>query len=93
MKVKWKLRNKDPERGNATRKRRNQEKTPTPTHLALSGQTLKRQGKRKTEADGKKGPDPRRGGRTEAPEQTYTSENQSLPKHARAKPTWREEHT
>ena len=62
MKVKWKLRNKDPERGNATRKRRNQEKTPTPTHLALSGQTLKRQGKRKTEADGKTGPDPRRGG-------------------------------
>ena len=53
---------------------------------------MKRQGKRKTEADGRTDPNPRRGGRTEVPEQTYTGENQNLPKHARAKPTWREEH-
>ena len=77
MKMTWKLLNKEPERGNATKERRNQEKTPTPTHLARSGQTLKRQGKRKTEADGRTDPDPRRGGRTEAPEQTYTSENKA----------------
>ena len=34
------------------RKRRGTEQTPTPTHLARSGQTLKGQGKRKAEADG-----------------------------------------
>ena len=63
IKLKWKLLNRDPERGNATKERRNQEKTPTPTHLARSGQTLKRQGKRKTEADGRTDPDPRKGGK------------------------------
>ena len=77
MKVKCKLLNRDPERGNATKEERNQEKTPTPTHLARRGQTLKRQGKRKAEADGKTDPDPRRGGRMEAPEQTYTGENKA----------------
>ena len=61
MKVKCKLLNRDPERGNATKEERNQEKTPTPTHLARSGQTLKRQGKRKAEADGN-GPRPEKGG-------------------------------
>ena len=40
MKMKWKLLNQDPERGNAAKEKRNQEKTPTPTHLARSGQTL-----------------------------------------------------
>ena len=34
------------------RKRRGKEQTPTPTHLAWAGQTLKGQGKRKPEADG-----------------------------------------
>ena len=34
------------------RKRREERETPTPTHLARNGQTLKGQGKRKAEADG-----------------------------------------
>jgi len=34
------------------RKSRGKEQTPTPTHLARSGQTLKGQEKRKVEADG-----------------------------------------
>ena len=34
------------------RKKRGKEQTPTPTHLARSGQTLKGQGKRKAEAEG-----------------------------------------
>ena len=63
------LLDRDTKRGE--RKRRGKEKTPTQTHLARSGQTLKRQGKRKAEADGD-GPRPGEGGgRTEALEQTY----------------------
>ena len=54
--------------GNAKEERK--EKTPTPTHLARNGQTLKRQEKRKAEADGQKPTDQRRGGKTEAPEPT-----------------------
>ena len=45
------------------RKRRERgERTPTPTHLARNGHTLKRQEKRKAEADGHKPKDQRRGG-------------------------------
>ena len=54
--------------GNA--KEEGTEKTHTPTHLARSGQTLKRQGKRKTEADGQRPKEQRREGKTEAPEPT-----------------------
>ena len=46
--MRWELLNKNPGRGTHKKKRRNQEKTPTPTHLARSGRTLKRQGKRKS---------------------------------------------
>ena len=53
--------------GNAKEERK--EKTPTPTHLARNGQTLKGQGKRKAEADGQQ-TRPEEGGRTEAPKQT-----------------------
>ena len=51
------------------RKTRGKEQTPTPTHLARSGQTLKGQGKRKAEAEGH-GTRPAEGGKTEAPEPT-----------------------
>ena len=51
------------------RKGREKEKTPTPTHLARNGQTLKGQEKRKAEADGH-GTRPAEGGKTEAPEPT-----------------------
>jgi len=55
------------------RKRRGKKKTPTPTHLARSGQALKGQEKRKAEADGN-GAKPAEGGKTEAPEPTYHGE-------------------
>ena len=76
MKVKWKWKWNESyltrtRRGE--RKRRGKEQTPTQTHLAQNGQTLKRQGKKKrrpTETE----PDQRRRGRTEAPEPTYHGE-------------------
>ena len=49
MKMRWKLLNQDAKRG--TQKKREGENTNT-GHLAQRGQTLKRQGKRKAEADG-----------------------------------------
>ena len=57
MRMRGKLLNQDP-RGE--RKKERKEKH-TPTHLARSGQTLKRQGKRKAEAD-RHGPRPEEGG-------------------------------
>ena len=69
------------------RKRRGREQTPTPTHLARSGQTLKGQGTGKAEADGH-GKDKRRGGRTEAPEPTYHSETYAYLGTHRTQPTW-----
>ena len=48
---KWNLLNQDAKRG--TQKKRVRENTNT-THLARNGQTLKRQGKRKAEADGQR---------------------------------------
>ena len=52
---------------------REKEKTPTPTHMAWNGQTLKGHGKRKAEADGH-GTRPAEGGRTEALEPIKQSE-------------------
>ena len=69
------------------RKRRGKEQTPTPTHLARSGQTLKGQGKRKAEADGH-GKRPAEGGRTEVPEPTYHSETYAYLGTHRTQPTW-----
>ena len=71
MKMRWGLLNRGAKRGNA--KERGKEKTPTPTHLARSGQTLKGKGKEKRrpmETD----QDQRRGGKTDAPEPTYHGE-------------------
>jgi len=69
------------------RKRRGRGQTPTPTHLARSGQTLKGQGKRKAEADGH-GKRPAEGGRTEVPEPTYHSETYAYLGTHRTQPTW-----
>ena len=54
------------------RKRRGKEQTPTPTHLARSGQTLKGQGKRKAEVDGH-GARPAEGGRRKRLNQPNTA--------------------
>ena len=67
MKMKWTLPNQDAKRG--TQKKRDRENTNT-THLARNGQTLKRQGKRKAEADGQRNKTSGGWGRTEAPEPT-----------------------
>ena len=67
MKMKWTIPNQDAKRG--TQKKRDRENTNT-THLARNGQTLKRQGKRKAEADGQRNKTSGGGGRTEAPEPT-----------------------
>ena len=60
MKMEWRLLNRDTRRG-TQKKRRGEGENTTPTHLVQSGQTLKRQGKRKAEADGNK-PRPAEGG-------------------------------
>ena len=65
-------------------------KTPTQGNLAQHGQTLKRQGKRKAEADGN-GKGPAEGGRTDAPEPTYHSKTYAYPSTRRTQPTWRDE--
>ena len=59
-------------------------KTPTPTHLAQNGQTLKGQGKKK-KAGRMTGQTPTRGGggRTEAPDTTYKARAKNLPRHVK----------
>ena len=65
------------------RKRRKEEgETPTPTHLAHNGQTLKGKGKRKAEADGN-GPRPAEGGEDGRAWTNLPRRNLSLPKHGR----------
>ena len=59
MKMRWQLLNRDTRRG--TQKRKGRGETPTPTHLAQSGQTLKGQGERKSGRT--TGQTPTRGGR------------------------------
>ena len=68
------------------RKRRGREQTPTPTHLARSGQTLKRQGKRKTEADGQ-GTRPAEGGKDGSAWTNLPQRNLRLRTH-RTQPSW-----
>ena len=87
MKMRWKLLNQDAKRGT---QRRGKEKTPTQGNLAHHGQTLKRQGKRKAEADGN-GKRPAEGGKdgrawTNLPQRTY-----AYLSTRRTQPTWREE--
>ena len=68
MKMRWHLLNRNTRGG--TQKGKGKD-TPTPTHLARNGQTLKGQGK-KEKADGRRAKKPTRaGGRTEAPDTTY----------------------
>ena len=55
------------------RKRRGKEQTPTQTHLAQSGRTLKGQGKKNWRPKETE-PDQRRRGKMEAPEPTYHGE-------------------
>ena len=83
MKVRWtwkwdeRLLNQNAKRG--TQKKR--ERTHTPTHLARSGQTLKGQGKVKAEGRQTRNKTSG-GGKTEAPEPTWHSENLHKPQHA-----------
>ena len=91
VKVRWSWRwgeellNQDAKRG--TQKKRGRRKH-TPTHLARSGRTLKRQGKRK-KAEGRRTRTKTSGGggRTKAPEPTWHSENLQTPQHA-TEPTY-----
>ena len=85
MKMRWKLLNRNTRRGTQKRKRRNQEKTPTPTHLARSGRTLKRQGKRKSGGRRKQTKTRRGGGGRKRLNQPKPQRKQGLPEHARTK--------
>ena len=62
-------------------KRRGKEQTPTPTHLARSGQTLKWEGNRKAEADGH-GTRPGEGGEDGSAWANLTQRNLCLPRYA-----------
>ena len=80
------------------RKRRGREQTPTPTHLAQSGQTLNaKEGARKAEADGH-GKDQRRGGEDGSALTKLPQRNLRLPKHAQdptylgGKNAWNRDH-
>ena len=85
MTMRWELLNKNPGRGTHKKKRRNQEKTPTPTHLARSGRTLKRQGKRKSGGRRKQTQTGGGGGGRKRLNQLKPQRKQDLPKHARTR--------
>ena len=85
MKMRWKLLNQDAKRGT---QRRGKEKTPTQGNLAHHGQTLKRQGKRKAEADGN-GKGPAEGGEDGRAWTNLPQWNLRLPHHAQ-NPTYLE---
>ena len=85
MKMRWKLINQDAKRGT---QRRGKEKTPTQGNLAHHGQTLKRQGKRKAEAEGN-GKRPAEGGEGRTRLNQPTTANLRLPQHAQ-NPTYLE---
>ena len=87
MKVKWAWRWDEnyltgAQEGERTRKEEEPERTPTPTHLARSGRTLERQGKRKSGGRRKK-PRPAKGGEGRRAWTNLPQRKQSLPKHAR----------
>ena len=88
MKMKWKILSRDAKRG--TQEKRERENTNT-THLARSGQTLKRQGKRKAEADGQRNKTSGGGGRQKRLNQPNAAKTYTNLSTQRAKPTWREE--
>ena len=83
--MRWELLNKNTGRGTHKKKRRNQEKTPTPTHLARSGRTLKRQGKRKSGGRRKQTQTGGGGGGRKRMNQPKPQRKQDLPKHARTR--------
>ena len=83
MKMRWELLKPGRRTGNAQEKRRNQERTPTPTHLARSGRTLERQGKRKSGGRRKKTKTSGGGGKDGRAWTNLPQRKQSLPKHAR----------
>ena len=83
LKMRWKITWPGREEGNAKEEGEN---TNT-THLARSGQTLERQGKRKAEGRRTRNKTSGGGGRTKAPEPTWHSENLHTPKHA-TEPTY-----
>ena len=68
------------------RKRRGEEQTPTPTHLARSGQTLKGQGGGKAETDGHRARPAEGGGRRKRLNQPNTAK--PTPTSARTGPEW-----
>ena len=88
MKMKWKILSQDAKRG--TQEKRERENTNT-THLARNGQTLKRQGKRKAEADGQRNKTSGGGGRQKRLNPPNTAKTYTNLSTQRAKPTWREE--
>ena len=91
MKMAWQLLNWDARRG-AQKKKGKKEKTPTPTHLAQSGQTLKGQGKRTSGRTTDQRPT-RGGGRGEAPDTTYKARAKPTSAREGPKPDLTREHT
>ena len=89
MKVKWAWKwdenyltgTQDGERTKREEERRNQERTPTPTHLARGGRTLERQGKRKS--GGRRKQTKTSGGGGGRTRLNQPQRNLRLPKHAR----------
>ena len=81
MKVEDEMKNYPTGTRGGERKRRGRGQTPTPTHLARSGQTLKGQGKRKAEADGH-GKRPAEGGKDGNAWTNLPQRNLRLPRHA-----------
>ena len=88
MKVKWKLLNQDAKRG---RQKKREKRTPTPTHLARSGQTLKRQGKEKSGGRRKRTKTSGGGGGRKRLNQPTTAKPTPTSARAGPKPTWRGE--
>ena len=91
MKMAWQLLNWDTRRG-MQKKKGKKEKTPTPTHLAQSGQTLKGQGKRTSGRTTDQTPT-RGGGRGEAPDTTYKARAKPTSAREGPKPDLTREHT
>ena len=79
MEMRWQLLNRDTRRGT---QKRGKGKTPTPTHLAQSGQTLKGQGKRKSGRTASQTPT-RGGGADRSAWHNLQGESQNLPRHAK----------
>ena len=84
VKMRWKLLNQDAKRG--TQKKREGENTHTNTPSPERANPEKAREKKERRVDGH-GPRPTEGGKTEAPEPTWHSENLQKPQHA-TEPTY-----